>query len=135
MGGVLLAGCGMSPVALRISPFLCWLEEKPKNRSIGAAFCVSSHWCPHVYLARRVSTKVLGEVACFGSKTLRPKLFCEVMIVRACLHVRAQVLGFCGPVAAQAPYSPPAREVCMGKDMSAHESAAIKGKTHHQNIT
>ena len=69
---------------------------------------------PHVYLARRVSTKVLGEVACFGSKTLRPKLFGEVTIMGACLRIRARVLGFCGAVDAQAPYSPPAREVHMG---------------------
>ena len=128
-------GCGASPAALRDSPFLCWLEEKPKNWSIGVAFCASAHSFPHVYLVRRVNTKVLGEVACLGSKTLRPELFDEVTVVRACPRVRAQVLGFCGPIEAQTPYSPLAREVCMGKDMSAHESAAIKGKTHHQNIT
>ena len=29
--------------------------------------------------------------------------------------------GFCGAVEAQTPYSPPAREVCMGKNMRAHE--------------
>ena len=29
-----------------------------------------AHRPPHVYLVRRVSTKVLGEVACFGSKPL-----------------------------------------------------------------
>ena len=73
-----------------------------------------AHRPPHVYLARRVSTKVLGEVACFGSKTLRPELFGEVTTVRACLRVRARVLGFCGAIDAQAPYSPPAREVRMG---------------------
>ena len=79
-----------------------------------------------MYLARRVSTTVLGEVACLGSKTLRTKLFDEVTIVRACPRVRARVLGFCGPVEAQVPYSPPAREVRMGKNMSARESTANK---------
>ena len=89
-------------------------------------FCASAHRFPHVYLTRRVITKVLGEVACLGSKTLRPELFDEVMIVRACLHVRARVLGFCGPAEPQASYSPPAREVRMGKNMSARESTATK---------
>ena len=116
MGRTLLVGYSMSPVGLWSSPFLCWLEKTPKNGSMGAAFHASTHRSPHVYLARRVSTKVLGEVACLGSKTLRPELFGEVTIVRACLRVRARVLGFCGPVEAQAPYSPPTRVVRMGKN-------------------
>ena len=105
MGDVLLVGCSTSLVALRVLPFLCWLEEKPK--SIGATFCASAHSFPHVYLAKRVSTKVLGEVACLGSKTLRPELFDEVTIMRACPRARARVLGFCSPVEAQVPYLPP----------------------------
>ena len=107
MGDVLLVGCSVSPMASRVSPFLCWLEEKPKNRSIGAAFHAPVHMPPHVYLARRVSTKDLGEVACIGSKTLKPELFGEVTIVRACLRVRARVLGFCSPAEAQVLYSYP----------------------------
>ena len=80
-----------------------------------------AHRPPHVYLARTVSTKVLGEVACFGSRTLGPELFGEVTDVSACLRVRARVLGFCSAVEAHAPYSPPAHEVRIEKNMSAHE--------------
>ena len=78
--------------------------------------CASAHRFPHVYLARRVSTKVLGEVACLGSKTLRPELFDEVTIVRAYPRVRARVLGFCSPVEAQVPYSAPRSRGAHGEE-------------------
>ena len=119
--GVWRESCGIVGFVL---PVL--VRGKPKNRSIGVAFCASAHRFPHVYLTRRVSTKVLGEVACLGSKTLRPELFDEVTVVRACARARARVFGFCGPIEAQVPYSPPAREVRMGKNMSTHESTATK---------
>ena len=63
-----------------------------------------------------------------GIKTLRPELFGEVTIVRACLHVRARVLGFCGPVEAQAPYSPPGSRGAHVENMSTHRSISNKEK-------
>ena len=59
--------------------FPAYVRGEPKGRSICAASCVSAHRFPHVYLARRVSTKVLlVRWRDFGSETLRPELFVEV---------------------------------------------------------
>ena len=110
--------CGLWCKSCRVTGFVfpVLVRGNPKNRSIGAVSCASAHRFPHVYLARRVSTKVLGEVACLGSETLRPELFDEVTIMRACTRVRAWVLGFCGPVEAHVPYSPPRSRGAHGEE-------------------
>ena len=72
-------GCGAPLAVLPALSFLHTLEEKPKGGGIHAASCTSAHRFPHVYLARRVSTKVLlVRWHDFGSETLRPELFVEV---------------------------------------------------------
>ena len=65
-------------------------------------------------------------MACLGSKTLRPELFDEVTDVG---HAHVSELGsldFASLLRHRYRTLPPAREVRMGKNMSAHELSTTK---------
>ena len=73
----------------------------------------------------------------FGSETLRPELFVEVTDVGHTQVSELRSLDFAALLRHRHHTRPPAREVRMGKNMSAHELTATKKeiRAHHQNIT
>ena len=74
----------------------------------------------------------------FGSETLRPELFVEVTDVRRAQVSELRSLDFAALLRHRHRTRPPAREVRMGKNMSAHDFTARKEKeseAHHQIIT
>ena len=90
-------------------------------------FCASAHRFPHVYLARRVSTKVLLVTwRDFGSETLRPELFAQMTDVGRTHVSELSSLDFVALLRHRHRTRPPARKVRMGKNMSARESTTTK---------
>ena len=64
----------------------------------------------------------------FGSETLRPELFAEVTDVGRAQVSELRSLDFAALLRHRHRTRPPAREVRMGKNMSAHDLTAKKGK-------
>ena len=62
----------------------------------------------------------------FGSETLRPELFVELTDVGRAQESELRSLDFVALLSHRYRTRPPAREVRMGKDMSAHDFTAGK---------
>ena len=93
------------------------VDVRGANLNTGTRFkgLVRAYRSPQAFLVRRVSTKVLCTDGVF---------------VVSCPPAIARVLGFCSAVGvsfeALAPYSAPAREVRMWRDISAHFNRVMR---------
>ena len=98
-----------APFRLAGESFLAGIRGANPNAETRFKGLVRAYRSPQAFLARRVSTKVLCRDGVF---------------VGSCPPARARTLGFCSAAGvsfeALAPYSAPAREVRMWRDISAH---------------